>query len=162
MKNWHTYLERNLALENSCSYQNPPIRIKTISIECFFLQVPLLHLSFFFQKSVLFSFFFLNNDKFYFSTKNLRLLIFTNKFKTKMGLFGTSSPFDPLLDKTCNENVVTEDWSLILSICDKARASPKNAKDCLTSITKKIQHKIPRVALQGTVSSSFDDYIYSN
>ena len=79
-----------------------------------------------------------------------------------MGLFGTSSPFDPLLDKTCNENVVTEDWSLILSICDKARASPKNAKDCLTSITKKIQHKIPRVALQGTAKTSFGVYIKSN
>jgi hypothetical protein len=98
---------------------------------------------------------------FIFLLKNQRFLIFTNKFQTKMGIFGTSSPFDPLLDKTCNENVVTEDWSLILSICDKARASPKNAKDCLTSITKKIQHKIPRVALQGTDSTSFDDYINS-
>ena len=72
-----------------------------------------------------------------------------------MGLFGNSSPFDPLLDKACNEHVVTEDWSLILSICDKARVSPKNAKDCLASITKKIQHKIPRVALQGFLYSVF-------
>lgn len=68
-----------------------------------------------------------------------------------MGIFGTSSPFDPLLDKACNESVVQEDWSMILSICDKARASPRNSKDCLTSITKKLHHKIPRVALQALV-----------
>ena len=36
-----------------------------------------------------------------------------------MGLFGSSSPFDPLLDKATNEQTTQEDWSLILSICDK-------------------------------------------
>ena len=65
-----------------------------------------------------------------------------------MGLFGSSSPFDPLLDKACNEQNVSEDWSLILSICDRAKASNKNSKDCLAAIVKKMQHKVPRIALQ--------------
>ena len=66
-----------------------------------------------------------------------------------MGLFGSSSPFDPLLDKATNEQATSEDWSLILSICDKARVSSKNGKDCLSAITKKLGHRVPRVALQG-------------
>jgi len=68
---------------------------------------------------------------------------------TEMGLFGSSSPFDPLLDKATNEQATSEDWSLILSICDKARVSSKNGKDCLSAITKKLGHRVPRVALQG-------------
>jgi len=68
-----------------------------------------------------------------------------------MGLFGSSSPFDPLLDKATNEQATSEDWSLILSICDKARASSKNGKDCLSAITKKLGHRVPRVALQALV-----------
>lgn len=78
---------------------------------------------------------------------NISLDFHNHKFE--MGLFGSSSPFDPLLDKACNEQNTNEDWSLILSICDKAKASPKNSKDCLASIIKKMQHKVPRVALQG-------------
>merc|ERR1711962_911438 len=70
---------------------------------------------------------------------------------TEMGLFGSSSPFDPLLDKATNEQATSEDWSLILSICDKARASTKNGKDCLSAITKKLGHRVPRVALQALV-----------
>lgn len=68
-----------------------------------------------------------------------------------MGLFGSSSPFDPLLDKATNEQSTSEDWSLILSICDKARASAKNGKDCISAITKKLSHRVPRVALQALV-----------
>jgi len=68
-----------------------------------------------------------------------------------MGLFGSSSPFDPLLDKATNEQATSEDWSLILSICDKARASSKNGKDCLSAITRKLGHRVPRVALQALV-----------
>ena len=88
---------------------------------------------------------------FYFSTFNfyfsrLYVLIFVI---LEMGLFGSSSPFDPLLDKATNEQATSEDWSLILSICDKARASSKNGKDCLSAITKKLGHRVPRVALQG-------------
>ena len=38
-----------------------------------------------------------------------------------MGLFGSSSPFDPLLDKATAETATQEDWNLILSICDKVK-----------------------------------------
>lgn len=88
---------------------------------------------------------------FYFSTFNFyfsRLLLIFSVL-LEMGLFGSSSPFDPLLDKATNEQATSEDWSLILSICDKARASSKNGKDCLSAITKKLGHRVPRVALQG-------------
>ena len=33
-----------------------------------------------------------------------------------MGLFGSNSPFDPLLDKATNEQATSEDWSLILCL----------------------------------------------
>ena len=69
--------------------------------------------------------------------------------EVEMGLFGSSSQFDAMLDKACSEQNTNEDWSLILSICDRAKASPKHSKDCLAAIVRKMQHKIPRVALQG-------------
>ena len=71
-----------------------------------------------------------------------------------MGLFGSSSPFDPLLEKATAESNTAEDWSLILHICDKARSTSKNGKDCLSSIVKRLNHRVPRVGLQVNVLSS--------
>lgn len=59
------------------------------------------------------------------------------------------------IEKATSENNTTEQWDVIIDICDKAGANSKNAKDCLRSIMKRMGHADPHVQIQAITVSFF-------
>lgn len=65
-----------------------------------------------------------------------------------MGSFLLSSSFDADVEKATSGTSTTEDWALIMEICDKVGASSVNSKDCFKSIIKRLYNPDPHVVLQ--------------
>ncbi|VVC30668.1 VHS domain,ENTH/VHS,SH3 domain [Cinara cedri] len=65
-----------------------------------------------------------------------------------MGSFLLGSPFDSAVEKATSGTTTTEDWALIMEICDKVGASSVHAKDCFKSIIKRLYNQDPHVVLQ--------------
>ncbi|KAK7041575.1 hypothetical protein VNI00_009162 [Paramarasmius palmivorus] len=61
---------------------------------------------------------------------------------------GSSTPYDDIVTKTTDENLTTENWELILNLCDKVQDEGETgARDVIASILKRLAHRNPNVQL---------------
>lgn len=59
--------------------------------------------------------------------------------------------FLAFVEAATDEKNTSEEWGKIMDICDRAGNSPQNAKDCLSSILRRLKHQDPHVALQAVI-----------
>lgn len=56
-------------------------------------------------------------------------------------------------EKATSEKNTTEQWDVIMNICDNIGNSGKNAKDCIRSIMKRLNNPDPHVVIQAITVS---------
>lgn len=57
-------------------------------------------------------------------------------------------------EKATSAQNTSEQWDVIIDICDRAGVNSKNAKDCIRSIMKRMSNNDPHVAIQAIVVSN--------
>ncbi|KAJ8079227.1 hypothetical protein PM082_021727 [Marasmius tenuissimus] len=68
------------------------------------------------------------------------------------GMFGggSANPYDDIVNKTTDENLTSENWELILNLCDKVQdEGPEGARNVIAAILKRLAHRNANVQLYG-------------
>lgn len=77
-----------------------------------------------------------------------------------MPIFGDSSPYDEIVEKVTADTLTSENWELMIDICDRVNSDGiKGCKQCLLSVKKRLNHRDPHVVL---LALSLLDCLWSN
>jgi signal transducing adaptor molecule len=61
---------------------------------------------------------------------------------------GQPNPYDDIVNKTTDENLTSENWELILNLCDKVQdEGPDGARNVIAAVLKRLAHRNPNVQL---------------
>ncbi|KAH9479893.1 Class E vacuolar protein-sorting machinery protein HSE1 [Psilocybe cubensis] len=61
---------------------------------------------------------------------------------------GSSTEYDDIVSKTTDENLTSENWELILNLCDKVQDEGQaGAHSCIAAVLKRLAHRNPNVQL---------------
>ncbi|KAI0929759.1 hypothetical protein AcV7_005218 [Taiwanofungus camphoratus] len=61
---------------------------------------------------------------------------------------GQANPYDEIVAKTTDENFTSENWELILNLCDKVQdEGEQGARNVIASVLKRLTHRNPNVQL---------------
>ncbi|EGN95065.1 hypothetical protein SERLA73DRAFT_162655 [Serpula lacrymans var. lacrymans S7.3] len=61
---------------------------------------------------------------------------------------GQANPYDEIVGKTTDENLTSENWELILNLCDKVQdEGEQGARNVIAAVLKRMTHRSPNVQL---------------
>lgn len=58
-----------------------------------------------------------------------------------------ASPFDDAVARATDENLTTENWELILDVCDRTNSADSGPKDVVAAMIKRLHHRNANVQL---------------
>uniref|UniRef100_A0A2P2HY17 Signal transducing adapter molecule 1-like n=1 Tax=Hirondellea gigas TaxID=1518452 RepID=A0A2P2HY17_9CRUS len=66
-----------------------------------------------------------------------------------MNLFSSSAtPLDPHIDRATSDKNTSDDWAVILDVCDRVKEYNDGPKHCIRGISKKMLNDNPRISMQ--------------
>ena len=74
--------------------------------------------------------------------------------------FSKVVPFN-FAEKITDEKNTSEDWGMIMDLCDRVQATSNGPRDCLKSVTKRLQHQDPHVVMQAITVLTYTSLQYS-
>lgn len=65
-----------------------------------------------------------------------------------MGIFSGTNPFDGVVEKITDAKNTSEDWGMIMDLCDRVQTTTSGSKECLKAVVKRLNHQDPHVVIQ--------------
>ncbi|ORX81807.1 hypothetical protein K493DRAFT_411903 [Basidiobolus meristosporus CBS 931.73] len=62
-------------------------------------------------------------------------------------MFRNANPFDEAVANATSENLTSDDWELILAVCDRVNKTANGGRDCVAAVSKRLTHRNANVLL---------------